>query len=214
MTKRIHLQQQMQHYEPYIPPEEISKKALQEYVQTHAGITDEVEINRLIIRQIEDQIRMGKQLNRQAAREIFKYIVGSIVINITKVIPATISKHIVKQIEEQIARQIGKQIGKQIQLQIAKQIPRQITKQIPRIIPTTIPKPFVPQPAYAFRMPKIEAPHRRPYTPPPIVAPIPLFAPEKKKKDYKRRVSPFGTRYKEREFIIPTFIGALQRRRR
>jgi len=173
----------------------------------------EIQENKVIEREIQQQInrQVGKQnekqISRQASRNISREISKQIGRHLVKVLP--------KQIEEQIEEQISRQISRQVSRQIQKQIPRQVTKQIPRIVPTFVPS-FVPQivppkePIINIVTPTLPLIKYKQKAPRIRITPIMYYPTPKKKKEIKQGRRYILKKYKEREFIIPTYERAFR----
>jgi len=177
----------------------------------------EIQVNKTVEREINATLnRVGpRQAPTQVGRVIVKNISREGVKLVEKQMGRVLSRQIEAQIERQIERQISKPISRYINKVIPEQIERQITRTIPRIVPTITPKetpivipPIIPTATKPVRQPS------RPYKPkPPRIVPPKLPATEKKEEPKMKYYGWWRKKYKEREFILPTFTGALQQKR-
>jgi hypothetical protein len=190
--------------------ERVTGVSSQRFEQAYKNGLREIQNNRLIENQISRSIseQVGKQSTRQIGTTISK--------NISRVAVRFIEKQInnllPKQIERQIQTQIGRQIQEIINKLISRQLEKQITKTIPKYTPTFIPT-FIPEFVPPFVSTKETIPTERttiperPFAPKPAIIHFPPHETKKQKElSYKEWLL---SRYKERTFILPTFIGAL-----
>jgi len=184
-----------------------------EFEAAYENAMKEIQKNRIIEKEIERSIarQTGRQTPRETSRTITRNVSRIISKEIQRQINRPVSRQIERQLERQIERQLERQIGKQLSKQLERQLERQIPRQIPRVTPLFIPEyvpPSIPTPTTteSTYLPTVPEYPPAEFFPPLLGAKVE----QKRRKEMRFYHRKYPSRYKERQFILPTFTKSLQ----